>query len=891
MAKRKILLIDGSSLAFRAFYSILDLNRFKTKSGLHTNALYTFNLMLETVLAQFNPTHVLVAFDRSGGTFRTEQYADYKGGRDKMPSEFAEQWPYLKPLLDAFGIAHYDMERYEADDIIGTFAHMANSDDEVAIISGDKDLTQLADEHITVYITKKGVTDLEAYTPEFIREKFDLTPKQIIDLKGLMGDSSDNYPGITRVGEKSALKLLHQFGSLEAMYERLDELKPSKMKENIINDEAQARMSKALARILHDAPIDIHFDDIQNRGKQVDALSEFYRQMEFKTFLSKLQAEFNTTLEDDELTNTISSKAIHHVVETITDDMLPQHAVLYLETLEANYHESGIVSVAWLDAEQDGDHLYITTPEVALESDLFRNWLRDETVLKEVWNAKRDTVLLSHHDIILSGVVFDTSIAAYLVDIDRAKDFVLVADLIESIIPIQSDEVVYGKGAKVKIPENHQDLHHHMANKLHILKTAKPFLETKLTELAMRTLYDTIEMPLSKVLAKMEIRGVKVEEATLATMNDEVSRRLTDMEATIQNMAGVNFNINSPKQLGEVLFDVLGLPPIKKTKTGYSTAADVLEKLADSHAIIPEILDYRQLSKLQGTYLAGLPKHIQSDGKIHTRFDQILTQTGRLSSADPNLQNIPIRLEEGRKIRQAFVPSQEGWQLFGADYSQIELRVLAHICGDEHMRDAFIQDEDIHSATARRVFGLQQDEDVTSAHRRQAKAVNFGIVYGISDYGLSQNLNITRKEAQRFIDTYFEKYPGVAKFMQDIVAQAKKEGYVATLLNRRRQLPDLHASNFNVRSFAERTAMNSPIQGTAADIIKIAMVHLDEALEAEGLEARLLLQVHDELILEAPAHEIERLSQLVPEVMNHAIELSVPLKVDYNSGDNWYDLK
>ncbi|MBS4461671.1 MULTISPECIES: DNA polymerase I [unclassified Facklamia] len=884
MAKRKIMLIDGSSLAFRAFYSILDIEKFKNKAGLHTNALYSFHRMIDSVLEMFQPTHVLVAFDKAGPTFRTEKYADYKGGRQKTPPEFKEQMPYLRVFLDAYGIKHYEVAEYEADDIIGTLAHQADAQDEVIVISGDKDLIQLASDNTTVYITRKGVSDLEAYTPATIAEKYALTPEQIIDLKGLMGDSSDNYPGITRIGEKTALKLLHQFGSVEAMYERLDELKPSKMKDNIISDEANARMSKDLARILVEAPIEVRLEQIELREKNQETLIDYYRQMEFNSFLNQLEVEVPTEIVDE--------PTMHYAIEVLSEigtEHLPNQTVIYFETLIENYHEAEIIRIAWADIE--AEKVYIASAEQAFASKLFVDWLASPLATKVSWDYKRDRVLASRFNADFKEVTFDVAIAMYLVDPNQSQALESIAQSLSLKTGLQSDEMIYGKGAKLAVPEDEQVVNQHLVNKVMTLVAAVQPLTNQLEAVGAMELYHTIEMPLAQVLANMEIQGIAVDEEVLQSMDKTLSQRLVIMEQEIYQLAQREFNINSPKQLGEVLFDELGLPAIKKTKTGYSTAADVLEKLRYEHAIVEKILDYRQISKLKGTYVEGLPRYIHKDGKIHTRFVQTLTQTGRLSSADPNLQNIPIRLEEGRKIRQAFIPSQPGWQLFGADYSQIELRVLAHICGDEHLRQAFIDGEDIHSATARRVFGLSDTEEVDSQHRRQAKAVNFGIVYGISDYGLSQNLNITRKAAKTFIDRYFEKYPGVAQFMEDIVKEAKEQGYVSTLFNRRRYLPDIYSSNFNLRSFAERTAMNSPIQGTAADIIKVAMIRLDEALREEKLSAKLLLQVHDELILEAPEAELERLAELVPQVMEEAVALAVPLKVDYNSGINWYDIK
>lgn len=888
MTKRKIMLIDGSSLAFRAFFSILNIENFKNRAGLHTNALFSFNRMLDDVLKRFQPTHVLVAFDRSEVTFRTEKYQEYKGGRQKTPSEFKEQMPYFRVLLDAYGIRHYDILRYEADDVIGTLSHQATSDDEVIVISGDKDLTQLASEHTTVYITRKGVSELEAYTPAVIREKFDITPEQIIDMKGLMGDSSDNYPGITRIGEKTALKLLHQFGSVENMYENLDQLKPSKMKENIINDREQAFMSKDLARILLETPIELTIEDLEYKGRNVDDLMEFYRQMEFSVALKELQGEMTDTSSSQAAAAQLPQYEIVRL-EAIEAEHLPKKAVLYTEMLEENYHFGQVIGVTWSDI--DKQIVYVTSAEIAYTSQLFKDWLASSDHEKLTFDSKREHVIAAINDAKLAGVTFDTLIATYLIDVHNAHELTDIVRLVDVPSIVLYDEAVYGKGAKKAVPEDLAVLDQHLANKVITMAELEQPLMAKLTELGMSDLFHEIEMPLALILAEMEIRGVAVNREVLEVRNEQMIELLKEMESKIHELAGEPFNVNSPKQLGVILFEKLNLPVIKKTKTGYSTAADVLDKLVNAHPIIAEILEYRTLSKLQGTYLAGLPPYIKEDGKIHTRFVQTLTQTGRLSSTDPNLQNIPIRLEEGRKIRQAFVPSQEGWQLFGADYSQIELRVLAHISQDQHMMQAFKEGEDIHAATARRVFGLPEDEAVNSDYRRQAKAVNFGIVYGISDYGLSQNLGISRPEAKHFIERYFEQYPGIEKFMKDVVEQAKVDGYVTTMFNRRRYLPDIHSSNFNLRSFAERTAINSPIQGTAADILKIAMVQLREVILKEKLQARLLLQVHDELILEAPAEEMARLEEIVPQVMEQAVDLLVPLKVDYNSGNDWYELK
>jgi len=879
--KKKLVLVDGSSVAFRSFYGLLNLDSFRNKNGLHTNALFAFNNIMERIFQTEEPTHLLVAFDSGKTTFRNELYSTYKGGRDTMPSEMAEQWPYFSVLVHAFGGKTYELVNYEADDIIGTYSRMADEAGyDVVIISGDKDMTQLVTDNIRVDITVKGVSELKSYTPESIREEYGIEPLRIIDMKGLMGDTSDNYPGVTKVGEKTALKLLKEYGSVENLYEHVDEMKKSKMKENLINDKESAFLSKTLATIDQDSPVTLSLDDLVVEGKNIDQLVAFYREMDFNGFLSKLGVASEDRSE--------SFEEIHF--ETLTE-IRPEHfsnrMSLYVEMLEDNYHDGTIIAVSW---GADGK-LYTAGLETVLASVDFKKWAEDKAMEKVVYDGKRTTVMLHYAGIELKGVIFDILLASYILNTkDNSKDLAEVAQEY-GYNDVSYDETVYGKGAKQAVPED-AVLFDHLARKAKAIQELYAKLNTELEDNIQKDLYYDIELPLSFVLARMEIQGIKVEPKRLLKMKEEFAGRLIEIEKSVYAEAGEEFNINSPKQLGVILFEKMGLPVIKKTKTGYSTAVDVLEKLQAQAPIVEHILNYRQLAKLQSTYVEGLLKYIKPEtGKIHTRYVQTLTQTGRLSSVDPNLQNIPIRMEEGRKIRQAFVPQKEGWKIFASDYSQIELRVLAHISGDEHMREAFMEGQDIHTSTAMRVFGVEKPENVTSNLRRQAKAVNFGVVYGISDYGLSQNLNITRRAAQEFIDKYFDKYPGVKKFMEEIVKEAKETGYVETLFHRRRYLPDIDNRNFNLRSFAERTAINSPIQGTAADIIKVAMVQMEKVLEEKGLEAKMLLQVHDELIFECPAEEIPILEKLVPEVMEHAVSLSVPMKVDSNYGDSWYEAK
>ncbi|WP_086348046.1 DNA polymerase I [Candidatus Enterococcus clewellii] len=881
MAKNKLLLVDGNSVAFRAFFALHNsLDRFVNKNGLHTNAIYAFHTMFENVMAKEQPTHVLVAFDAGKTTFRTEFYAEYKAGRSKTPGEFKEQMPYIRELLTGLGVQYYELDNYEADDIIGTLANKVPKEEfDVVVLSGDRDLTQLTTDSVKVDITVKGVSDIESYTPEYVAEKYDgLTPLQIIDMKGLAGDTSDNIPGVTKIGEKTAIKLLKEYGSVEGVYEHIDEMKKSKMKENLINDKENAFMSTRLATIEVNAPVDVDINSLKYEGKDLDKLVPFYKEMEFKQFLSKLNIEEEVQPMED----------VHFkVVNDFTKEMFTDDMALYVEMMEDNYHTSPIVGVAW-----GNDHQIYTTNDLSLfEAPAFTDWLLSDSYKKKVYDMKRTYVALNRYTGKMQGVTFDVLLAAYLLDTnDNNADIEGVAQHY-GYTDIQSDEAVYGKGAKKGLPEDEEKFFSHLARKVKAITILSNKLDKELAEKDQADLFYKMELPLSKILGDMEITGIRVDAQRLREMGQEFSERLTQIEQKIYGEAGEEFNLNSPKQLGVILFEKMGLPVIKKTKTGYSTAVDVLEQLKEQAPIVEDILTYRQIAKIQSTYIEGLLKVIQPDNKIHTRYVQTLTQTGRLSSVDPNLQNIPIRLDEGRKIRQAFVPRDENWLIFSSDYSQIELRVLAHISDDEHLKQAFIEGQDIHASTAMRVFGLEKAEDVTPNMRRQAKAVNFGIVYGISDYGLSQNLGITRKQAQQYIDTYFEKYPGVKKYMEEIVREAKDKGYVETLYHRRRYLNDINSRNFNLRSFAERTAINTPIQGSAADILKLAMINMADRLKRENLEATMLLQVHDELVFEVPEAELKKLEEIVKEEMENAVSLHVPLVTDSSWGKTWYEAK
>ncbi|HEL1067281.1 TPA: DNA polymerase I [Streptococcus equi subsp. zooepidemicus] len=877
--KNKLLLIDGSSVAFRAFFALYNqIDRFKNHSGLHTNAIYGFHLMLDHMMKRVQPTHVLVAFDAGKTTFRTELFADYKAGRAKTPDEFREQFPYIRDMLGALGIAFYELEHYEADDIIGTLDKMAERTEipfDVTIVSGDKDLIQLTDANTVVEISKKGVAEFEEFTPAYLMDKMRLTPEQFIDLKALMGDKSDNIPGVTKIGEKTGLKLLHEYGSLEGIYEHIDSFKPSKMKENLLHDKEQAFLSKTLATINTSAPITIGLEDIVYQGPDLDRLSQFYDEMDFVQLKNALASQ---------LPQEPVAEIAYQEVTDIRADMFSDDTVFYFEALRDNYHREELIGFAWGNQDQ----IYASADISLLTTKLFKKVLEQPIA---TYDFKRSKVLLSHLGLDLPAASYDARLANYLLSTVEDNEMATLARLYTTI-SLDTDEVVYGKGVKRAVPDK-AVLLGHLARKVQVLLDSRPVMLDKLAEHEQVDLYTDIELPLANVLAKMEIEGIAVNQDSLQEMAEQNKVVIEELTQEIYEMAGEVFNINSPKQLGVILFEKMQLPLhlTKKTQTGYSTAVDVLERLAPIAPIVAKILDYRQITKLQSTYVIGLQDYIMADGRIHTRYLQDLTQTGRLSSVDPNLQNIPIRLEQGRLIRKAFTPSHDDAVLLSSDYSQIELRVLAHISGDEHLIAAFKEGADIHTSTAMRVFGIEKPEDVTANDRRNAKAVNFGIVYGISDFGLSNNLGIPRKQAKAYIDTYFERYPGIKDYMERVVREAKDKGYVETLFKRRRQLPDINSRQFNLRSFAERTAINSPIQGSAADILKIAMINLDQALVAGGFETKMLLQVHDEIVLEVPNHELAAVKELVKETMESAVNLAVPLRVDESAGKSWYEAK
>lgn len=874
----KLVLIDGNSLSFRAFYALPLLSN---HAGIHTNAVYGFAMLLEKIIKEEKPNHFLVAFDAGKTTFRHSKYSEYKGGRQKTPPELSEQFPYIRQLLDAYHIKRYELDNYEADDIIGTLSRQADEEDfETIIITGDRDLTQLATDNVTIYYTKKGVTDVDHYTPKFIAEKYNgLVPKQIIDMKGLMGDTSDNIPGVAGVGEKTAIKLLNQFESVEGVYEHIEEVTAKKLKEKLINSKDDALMSKDLATINVHSPIEVSLEDTKlTLQDDTTEKIELFKKLEFKQLL----ADIDTSSTNEEVID--KTFEIEQDFQNVDLNDLNE-AVIHFELEGTNYLKDTILKFGFYTNHQ---HVVINAEDIKDYKHLVQ-WLEDKNTTKIVYDAKKTYVSAHRLGINIENIEFDVMLASYIIDPSRSIDDVKSVVSLYGQNYVKDNITIFGKGKNHHIPEE-PILNEHIASVTEAIAAVTPIMKSQLEDYNQIELLKDLELPLARILSEMEEISIYTDINDLKEMEFEIQKKLDVLISNIHESAGEAFNINSPKQLGVVLFETLQLPVIKKTKTGYSTAVDVLEKLQGEHPIIDDILEYRQLAKLQSTYVEGLQKVISKDHRIHTRFNQTLAQTGRLSSIDPNLQNIPIRLEEGRKIRKAFKPTSKDSVILSADYSQIELRVLAHITQDESLKHAFINGHDIHTATAMKVFNVESDQ-VDSLMRRQAKAVNFGIVYGISDYGLSQSLGITRKKAKAFIDDYLASFPGVKQYMSDIVKDAKAQGYVETLLHRRRYIPDITSRNFNLRSFAERTAMNTPIQGSAADIIKLAMVKFSEKIKETKYHAKLLLQVHDELIFEIPKSEVEDFSKFVEEIMEQALVLDVPLKVDSNYGATWYDAK
>lgn len=865
---KRLLILDGNSLLNRAFYAVPLLSN---SEGTHTNAIYGFTNMLFKMREDIKPDYIVCTFDKKAPTFRHLEYGDYKAGRKKMPPELAEQFPIVKEMLKLFSITTYELDGFEADDIIGSLAKMAEGEGiEVYIMTGDKDALQLAAKDINVCITKKGVSEIEVYNYDRMVEEYGVTPTQFIDVKGLMGDKSDNIPGVPGVGEKTAFKLIKEYGSVEAVLENIDNISGKKLKENLTEYSEQAIFSKKLATIMTNVPIDFDLDEIKSKDDyNKDQLKALFTKLQMKSILDKLS---NGEEEEPEIevkiTNIENNKELEDLFKNINEEV-------YINFTYLNKEKYSTIEIDKIFINYDEKNYLINFKELAQEEEnikAFKEFFENEDILKNGYSIKNALTALKKLGIEFKGLAFDCELAAYLIDSSKGEYTLL--SLINNYL---------SKFPNVKEGEEY-------LVGISFMKELTLVLKKKIEEEKMEKLMYDIELPLETVLSSMESIGFKVNKDILDELSIKFKRELEETQKEIFELADEEFNINSPKQLGKILFEKLDLPVIKKTKTGYSTNAEVLEKLKDKHPIIEKITYFRQLSKIYSTYVEGLKSVIDTDGSIHSTFNQTVTTTGRLSSTEPNLQNIPIKYEMGREIRKVFIPKEEGDLLISADYSQIELRVLAHISGDENMIDAFNHHSDIHTKTASEVFKVPVEE-VTPLMRSRAKAVNFGIVYGIGDFSLSQDLNISRKEAKEYMDIYFERYPKIKEYISKVINEAQTKGYVLTMLNRRRYIPEANASNKIVKALGERLAMNAPIQGTAADIIKLAMVNVYNKLKELNLNSKLILQVHDELIINVVKGELDIVKKLLKEEMENTIKLSVPLDVDVNVGEDWYRLK
>ena len=874
----KLLLIDGNSIMNRAFYGIPDMT---TNDGRHTNAIYGFLNIILKVIEEEQATHICVAFDLKKKTFRHEMYEAYKGTRKGMPEELHEQMPRIKEILQAMHIRIVEQEGFEADDLIGTLSKKGEREGfAVTILSGDRDLLQLATDTVLVRIpkTKHGKTEVEDYYAKNVVETYGVTPLIFIDMKGLMGDTSDNIPGVPGIGEKTAAKLLAEYGDLDGVYAAVDSMKASKMKQNLIENKDLAYLSKTLATIKLDCPIPFEFSEATYNDPFNAEAYTLFEDLELKSFYKRFSVE-----KKEELT-----------FETVLIDEIDGYNALLAKLQKAKE-----VSFAWItqDGEalgvavcMDLEHVYLIRFMMfiteAMVADNLLALSRDYQVQLACMHVKKLLSFLNFHE---EDAVFDAGLAAYLLQPNQSEYEYDTLAKVYLDVTLPSEKEMLGKEKLGYFSFEDEKVQKWMAYQAIVPYKIKSVLREKLKETGMESLYDEMELPCLYALYEMEKNGIRVDGEALHQYGKKLRTRIEELTAEIHAMAGEEFNINSPKKLGEILFEKLGLKNGKKTKTGYSTSAEVLEKLTNAHPIIPRILEYRQLTKLNSTYAEGLAGYIRADGRIHGKFHQTVTVTGRISSADPNLQNIPTRMPLGREIRKVFIP-EEGSVFVDADYSQIELRVLAHMSGDAALIAAYQADEDIHAITASQVFDVPLDQ-VDSTLRRKAKAVNFGIVYGISSFGLGQDLDISRKEAEGYIEKYFATYGKVKEFLDRTVEDAKKNGYTVTMFGRRRPIPELASSNFMTRSFGERAAMNAPVQGTAADIIKIAMVRVNRRLKEEHLQSKLVLQIHDELIIETKKEEVEIVQKILVQEMMHAADLAVPLLVDANVGDSWYDAK
>ncbi len=910
----KIMILDGNSILFRAFFAMPPL---RTKKGQYTNAVYGFLSMLYKLFDTYSPEYICVAFDPKKPSFRHEQYKDYKATRAKAPDELVEQFQLIRDVLDIHNIKCVEIDGFEADDVAGTFANAARGlVDEIYLVTSDKDYLQLIDESTTVILTKKGVTNTEEMNIEEMNSQYGITPLQFIDLKALMGDPSDNIPGVSGVGEKTALKLIQEYKNLDVLYENIDNIK-GKLKEKLENDKMQAYMSKTLATIVTDIPIEFDLYEYKVTEPDYKKLSDMYDELEFRTFKKrigeeKIQSKTDTQMsmfDDNEEVNTVDNKNrnvsvnkasvkinyleseddIKNILEKINKSkkaaikfLLDNDRALYSELVAVGISDG--TEIYYIDSDKIGEEKVLSSLKNIFEGD-------EISVIGH--GLKNEVIYLMKKNIELKSISFDSEIGKYLLnpsDSSYAIDKIAYEYLKEEL---SSENDILGTG-KSKISFKELDIEkkkEYIQNYLSTIIRCESLMSKEIEELQMKDLYHDIELPLIEVLGYMEYVGFKLDLKVLESLGTHFNEKIQYLEKEIYEMAGEKFNINSPKQLAVILFEKLGLPVIKKTKTGISTDAEVLDRLKSEHEIVALIVEYRQMVKLNSTYVEGLKNVIDKNtGRVHSVFNQTIAATGRISSIEPNLQNIPTRTDEGRELRKAFV-AEDGYVLCDADYSQIELRVLAHLANEQNLIDAFLSNEDIHTKTASQVFHVAA-EDVTPVMRSRAKAVNFGIVYGISDFGLSRDLNIPRKESKQYIENYLSFYSNIDKYMKDIVESGKRDGYVTTYFGRRRYIPELASRNFNIRSFGERIALNTPVQGTAADIIKAAMVGVYKRLKDNNMKSRLILQVHDELIVEAVEEELDDVKVIIKEEMENVIDnFSVRLESDVNVGGSWYEAK
>ncbi len=899
---KKIMILDGNSLLFRAFYALPPL---KTKKGQFTNAVYGFLSMLYKIIDTYSPEYLCVAFDPEKPTFRHEKYKDYKANRQKAPNELVQQFQLIRDVLDVHNIKRVEIEGFEADDVSGTFACAAKEQGaDVYLVTSDKDYLQLIDENVKVVLTKKGITNTEEMNLNSMEEEYGLTPEQFVDLKALMGDSSDNIPGVSGVGEKTALKLMQEYKSLDNIYDNIDSIK-GKLKEKLETDKMQAYMSQTLARIITDIPIEFNIEEYRVHKPDIKKLSELYDELEFRQFKKRLveatpaEEQSQISLFDTDRAETFkivdiiyidSEKELIDIIKKISGKSRKAIIKFLLDG------ERALLSNALALGISDGENIYYIDFEKANENkslDSLTNIFESKEIAIWGHSLKNEIIYLMKNNIQINNIEFDSEIGKYLLNPSESSYSMdkIAYEFLNVEIP--SENQILGTGVRRKTFKE-IDLEQRKAyifNYLNTVNKAQKQITKNIDELKMTCLYDEIELPLIEVLAYMEFVGFKVDISVIDKLGVHFQEKITELEKDIYELAGESFNINSPKQLSVILFDKLALPIIKKTKTGISTDIEVLERLSSEHAIVDKIIEYRSMVKLNSTYVEGLKNEVNKDtGRVHSVFNQTIASTGRISSTEPNLQNIPTRTEEGRELRKAFVP-EDDYILCDADYSQIELRVLSHLADEQNLIDAFEQGLDIHAKTASQVFHVKLS-DVTPEMRSRAKAVNFGIVYGISDYGLARDLKIPRKEAKKYIDNYMKYYSNIEKYMKNIVEQGKRDGYVTTYFGRRRYIPELSSRNFNIRSFGERIALNTPVQGTAADIIKAAMVGVYNRLKNNKMKSRLILQVHDELIVEAYKDELEEVKTILTEEMeNVVVDFKVSLKSDINIGGSWYEAK